>query len=112
MSAPRQKSKYLVLPRFFLRARRSLNLEPREILTEDMFRRILCWEGKRAERSRESFLLMLIMDTGKVPQENQGERLLREICSALSCSTRETDISGWDQDAPALSFIFTHIPQQ
>ena len=112
MSPSRQKSKYLVLPRFSLRARRLLNSEPREILTEDMFRRILCWEGKRAERSRESFLLMLIMDTGKVLQENQGERLLREIWSALSCSTRETDISGWYQDGAVLGVILTEIREE
>src|SRR5713226_9923086 len=111
MSRFRQKSNYLAVPRFFLRAKRSLNLEPREILTEDMFRRILCWERKRAERSRESFLLML-MDTGKALQKNQGERLLREIWSALSRSTRETDISGWYQDGVVLGVIFTEIHEE
>ena len=111
MSRSRQKSNYLALPRFFLRARRSLNSELREILTEDMFRKILCWERKRAERSGRRFLLMLV-HVESVLQVNPGERRLYDVVSAFSRCTRETDISGWYQDGAVLGVIFTEIREE
>lgn len=103
----REKSDPQRLPKFTLR-RRSSNQEQREILAEEMFRRILCWERKRAERSRRLFLLLL-MDVGRVLQASQEKRVLREILSTLSCSTRETDIAGWYQEGAVLGVIFTEI---
>ena len=94
--------------RVILRAPHSYHGKHREVLGEELFRRILCWERKRAERSRNSFLLMLI-DTGTVLRANRKERALTRILSALSCSTRETDVAGWYRESAILGVIFTEI---
>jgi exopolysaccharide biosynthesis polyprenyl glycosylphosphotransferase len=94
--------------RVVLRAPRSYHGKHREVLAEELFRRILCWERKRAERSRKSFLLML-MDAGPVLQANQKQRVLTRILSGLTCSTRETDIVGWYRESAILAVIFTEI---
>ena len=73
-----------------------------------MFQRILCWERKRAERSRWPFLLMLL-DAGRALQAKEGQGALAEILSALGRSTRETDIAGWYQRGAVLGVIFTEI---
>ena len=107
-SLMREESDSAGLPTFNWRPGRSPSREHREILTEDMFRRILCWERKRAERSHRFFLLMLV--NAGIRQANQGERrVLSEIWSALSCSTRETDIVGWYQENAVLGVILTEI---
>jgi lipopolysaccharide/colanic/teichoic acid biosynthesis glycosyltransferase len=80
----------------------------REVLAEDLFRKFLCWERKRAERSRKSFLLLL-MDAGRVLQANRNQRMLTGILSALSYSTRETDIAGWYREGAVLGVIFTEV---
>jgi exopolysaccharide biosynthesis polyprenyl glycosylphosphotransferase len=108
MTLSTEKSDSQRLHKSVLRLGRSPNRKHREILGEDMFRRILCWERKRAERSRDVSLLMLI-DAGRVLKANQGQRILPEILSALPCSTRETDIAGWYQEGCVLGVIFTEI---
>jgi len=95
-------------PNVNVRLRRSLNREDHEVLTEDMFRRILCWERKRAERSGRCFLLML-MHVGKVLQANRSGRALTEVVSALSRCTRETDVTGWYLEGAILGVIFTEL---
>src|SRR6266478_5897258 len=94
--------------RVILRAPHSYREKHREVLAEELFHRILCWERKRAERSRKSFLLML-MDTGTVLRANRKQRVLTRILSALSCSTRETDVVGWYRESAILGVIFTEI---
>src|SRR5712671_4248206 len=94
--------------RVVLRAPHSYHGKHREVLAEELFRKILCWERKRAERSRKSFLLMLV-DAGTVLQANRKQRVLTRILSALSCSTRETDVAGWYRESAILGVIFTEI---
>ncbi len=94
--------------RVILRTPHSYHEKHREVLAEELFRRILCWERKRAERSRKSFLLML-MDTGTVLRANRKQRVLTRILSALSCSTRETDVVGWYRGSAILGVIFTEV---
>src|SRR4029077_8390270 len=84
------------LPKFPLRSRRPSGRERHEILSQDMFHRILCLELKRAARSRRSFLLIL-MDARRISGANRRERVLSGMWSALSFSTRETDLGGWYQ---------------
>ena len=78
------------------------------ILSEDAFRKILCWERKRAERSSRCFLLMLI-HVGKILARNSGDNAISQIVSALSHSTRETDVAGWYLDGQVLGVIFTEL---
>jgi len=49
------------------------------------------------------------MDAGTVLQANRKQRVLTTILSALSCSSRETDIVGWYRENAILGVIFTEI---
>ena len=95
-------------PKFALRLRMSSKRRRHEVLPEDAFRRIFCWERKRAERSGRCFLLMLVYVEG-ILQGNQSEKALSEIVSALSSSTRETDLGGWYREGAMLGVIFTEV---
>src|SRR2546427_11668487 len=99
----REMSNSASLPKFALRVRISSNRHRHEVLAEDVFRRIFCWERKRAERSRGCFLLMLVHVESILPA-NQSE-----IVSALYSSTRETDLAGWYREGAILGVIFTEI---
>ena len=71
-------------------------VEERGILNEGAFHRMISLERKRTERSRKPFLLMLLdMGDGLRPDNNGNEKALDKILSALSLSTRETDVTGW-----------------
>src|SRR6266446_3161711 len=96
------------LHKFALRLRILSNRRRHEVLAEGVFRRIFCWERKRAERSGRCFLLMLV-HVESILQANQSERALSEIVSALSSSTRETDLAGWYRESAILGVIFTEI---
>lgn len=79
-----------------------------EILTEDVFLRMISLERKRSERTQRPFVLLL-MDTGrKLPTERNG-RLLLEILSALQAATRETDVMGWYESKSVVGVMFTEI---
>jgi len=96
------------LPKFAFRLRISSNRRRHEVLAEDVFRRVFCWERKRAERSGRCFLLMLV-HVRSILQTNHKERALSEIVAALSRSTRETDLAGWYREGAMLGVIFTEI---
>lgn len=104
----REMSNSRCLPKFALRLRISSNRRRHEVLAEDVFRRIFCWERKRAERSGRCFLLMLV-HVESILQANQSERVLSEIVSALSSSTREADLAGWYRAGAMLGVIFTEF---
>jgi len=91
-----------------LRSSRSSDLQTREILSEGMFRRVLRWERKRAERYQKSFMLMLL-DASQPLLTDQGQRTLSAILGALSRSTRETDMVGWYKESAVLGVLFTEI---
>lgn len=91
-----------------LRAPRSDQGQPREILGEEPFLKSLSWERKRAERSRKSFLLMLI-DAGRVLEAEGQQGVTTKTWSTLSRCTRETDIIGWYREAAVFGVIFTEI---
>ncbi len=104
----REMSNLPSLPKLALRLRIFSNRRRHEVLAEDVFRRIFCWERKRAERSGRCFLLMLV-HVESILQANQSERALSEIVSALSSSTRETDLAGWYREGAILGVIFTEV---
>jgi exopolysaccharide biosynthesis polyprenyl glycosylphosphotransferase len=108
VSGLREMSNSRYLPKFALRLRISSNRRRHEVLAEDVFRRIFCWERKRAERSGRCFLLMLV-HVESILRANQSERALSEIVSALSSSTREADLAGWYRAGAMLGVIFTEF---
>jgi lipopolysaccharide/colanic/teichoic acid biosynthesis glycosyltransferase len=82
--------------------------EGRGILGEEAFRRMISLERKRTERSRKPFLFMLLNRGNGLPSDKNGT-VLRGILSAISLSTRETDIVGWYENNSVVGVMFTEI---
>jgi lipopolysaccharide/colanic/teichoic acid biosynthesis glycosyltransferase len=72
------------------------------------FNDILCLERKRSERSKKSFLLMLL-NIGKVAVSGDRIKLVNQIVKILSKCTRETDIKGWYDYNNVIGVLFTEI---
>jgi lipopolysaccharide/colanic/teichoic acid biosynthesis glycosyltransferase len=79
------------------------------ILNEQSFQHAISVERKRAERSRRSFLLVLL-DLGSLRQGG-SQRLLPKVVSLLRL-VRETDVTGWQKNDAILGIIFTEIPSE
>jgi lipopolysaccharide/colanic/teichoic acid biosynthesis glycosyltransferase len=76
-------------------------------LPEPAFRRLLSQERKRSERSRKSFLLMLVQHkTPKLHGENPAwERIVKPLGGLI----RETDTLGWFDSNSMLGVIFSEL---
>ena len=83
-------------------------VEERGVLNEGAFHRMISLERKRTERSRKPFLLMLL-DMGNRPQSNRNGKALDKILSALSLSTRETDVTGWYTANSVVGVMYTEF---
>jgi exopolysaccharide biosynthesis polyprenyl glycosylphosphotransferase len=79
-----------------------------ELLAEDLFRRMLCLERKRAERSGRCVLLMVV-DAMRVLLAAQSTKVLSRIVSAASAATRDTDLVGWYEEGFVLGVLFTEV---
>jgi len=79
-----------------------------QLFPEHLFKKMICLERKRTERSLRPFLLLLL-DVGKLLQTDQTHRVLPSLVSALSLATRETDVSGWYEENSVLGTIFTEL---
>ena len=78
-------------------------------VSEKHFRHMLCQERKRSERSRKTFLLMLIRTKHGVAQNGAALPLLQRIPKVLATNLRETDILGWFEGNSVLGVIFTEL---
>jgi lipopolysaccharide/colanic/teichoic acid biosynthesis glycosyltransferase len=76
-------------------------------LPESAFRRLLCQERKRSDRSRKSFLLMLLQH--KTPKMHDGRPALERIVRPLATLIRDTDTLGWFETNGALGVIFSEL---
>jgi lipopolysaccharide/colanic/teichoic acid biosynthesis glycosyltransferase len=83
-------------------------LDLKEVLTTEVFRRMISLERKRSERTQRPFVLLLI-DTGCTQPSEKNGRMLLEILSALQGATRETDVMGWYETNSAVGVMFTEI---
>jgi lipopolysaccharide/colanic/teichoic acid biosynthesis glycosyltransferase len=81
--------------------------EERVVLGSEAFRRMIALERKRSERSRKSFILLLL-DMGDRPSDKNG-KILGKISTVLSQSTRDTDFTGWYSDGSVVGVMFTEI---
>lgn len=79
-----------------------------DVIPEPAFHRMIALERKRSERSRKPFVLMLV-DVGDEQESDKNTKALRKIASALSASTRETDVIGWYARNRALGVMFIEI---
>jgi lipopolysaccharide/colanic/teichoic acid biosynthesis glycosyltransferase len=100
------------LPRKLPRSERSFvpieGLPGAEVLPRDQFLGMLRLERKRTERSRRSFVLMLLASPRLLRTDRRGDAF-EQVVSALSRSTRETDIKGWYKEGSTIGVIFTEI---
>jgi exopolysaccharide biosynthesis polyprenyl glycosylphosphotransferase len=78
------------------------------LISEDQFRRMLCRERKRSERSRKHLLLMLIDNKGMKHRKGDAA-LLPRIAGVLTENIRETDVAGWFEAEAVLGVIFTEL---
>src|ERR1019366_5691341 len=83
-------------------------LDLKEVLNEEVFRRMISLERKRSERTQRPFVLLL-MDMGRTQPTEKNGRILLDILSALQSATRETDIMGWYETNAAVGVMFTEI---
>jgi lipopolysaccharide/colanic/teichoic acid biosynthesis glycosyltransferase len=95
-------------PRVGFPAVRTQPVADRGVLDESSFHKMITIERKRTERSRKPFLLMLL-DLGKHLPTDKNGKVLDQILSALSLTTRETDITGWYSDHAVVGVMFTEI---
>jgi len=76
-------------------------------LPQAAFRRVLCQERKRSERSRKSFLLMLVQH--KAPKLNAEQLALQRVVRPLGTLIRETDTLGWFESNHTVGIIFSEL---
>jgi lipopolysaccharide/colanic/teichoic acid biosynthesis glycosyltransferase len=86
----------------------SENTRDTEFLDEGAFAQRLCTERRRAERYHKCLLLMQL-DVQRLLRDTTADSVSPKLKSALSSSTRETDITGWHQSNAVLAVIFTEV---
>jgi exopolysaccharide biosynthesis polyprenyl glycosylphosphotransferase len=79
------------------------------LLSEEQFRRALCNERKRSERSRKELLLMLVDDARDGVKQPRSGIFLSQVAGVLGTAVRETDMVGWFESSSVLGFIFTEF---
>jgi lipopolysaccharide/colanic/teichoic acid biosynthesis glycosyltransferase len=79
-----------------------------DVLDEKSFKCAIVQERKRAERTSEAFLLLLL-STGEQPDIEKGHKLLRTVIPKLMLSIRETDVVGWHRNKATVGILFTSI---
>src|SRR5262249_34939486 len=80
----------------------------REVLSQEAFQKVIALERRRTERSRKPFLLMLL-DMGEHLSPSVAGKNMTKLLSALSASTRETDVAGWYETGRIVGIMFTEI---
>lgn len=84
------------------------NAPTRILLNEDAFVSMLYLERRRAERTQNRFVLMLV-DLSSVSANGQTSRTARKIAEELSKATRETDVIGWYVEDKMIGVIGTEL---
>ena len=77
------------------------------MLPQQLFVKLLCLERRRTERSGRRFVLMLL-DPGNL-LKSADSRVMQNLLSAISQSTRDTDLKGWYKDGSIIGVIFTEV---
>ena len=78
------------------------------VLEEEAFKRVLCRERKRAERSGSS-LLLAALDLKAFRNEAEREKVEKILLEHLTGVIRETDACGWLKEGEALGIVFTLV---
>ncbi len=91
--------------RFALRSAQSPILSE-GLLGQEAFHAMLTLERRRAERSKNPFVLLLV-DTNLIHKNGNSASFFERLTTVASGSTRETDVVGWYETANTLGIIFT-----
>ena len=75
-------------------------MKPSVIADEASFKRLLCLERKRSERTGANFLLVLL---------DGNEKALEKLAMPLGKTFRDTDVTGWYQLNSTIGLIFTTL---
>lgn len=78
------------------------------ILSEELFLGMLCLERKRAERSGNK-LVLLLMDTEDADKTGRKGEVMDGAIKAAKAARRETDPFGWYKQNSILGIIFTEL---
>jgi lipopolysaccharide/colanic/teichoic acid biosynthesis glycosyltransferase len=76
------------------------------MLSQEAFHSMLTLERRRAERSRNAFVLLLV-DTHAVQKNGNTAAFVSRLTSVVLAATRETDVVGWYEGINTLGVIFT-----
>jgi lipopolysaccharide/colanic/teichoic acid biosynthesis glycosyltransferase len=82
---------------------------PISVIHEAAFVQMLRLERRRSERSGKQFMLVLV--SGEEFRSELGEALVGDVVTAISASTRETDVLGWYENGVTLGLLMTEICQ-
>jgi lipopolysaccharide/colanic/teichoic acid biosynthesis glycosyltransferase len=77
-------------------------------VSEEEFRRMLCRERKRSERSRKHLLLMLV-DCKGTTARSVDKPLIEKVAGVVAAEVRETDLAGWFESDSVVGAIFTEL---
>jgi lipopolysaccharide/colanic/teichoic acid biosynthesis glycosyltransferase len=77
-------------------------------VSEEEFRRMLCRERKRSERSRKHLLLMLVDCKGSTVRTTD-KALMEKVAGVVATVIRETDLAGWFESESVVGAIFTEL---
>jgi len=77
-----------------------------KIFDEDVFTSMLAIERRRAERSGQPFVLMLLTPHGL---NGSSGKVLHRAFGAVATQARETDLVGWYERDMVLGIIFTQV---
>jgi len=69
--------------------------------------KLLCLERKRTERSGRRFVLMLL-DPGNLRRTSKASGMAK-LLSAVTQSTRDTDLKGWYKQGVVIGVIYTEV---
>jgi lipopolysaccharide/colanic/teichoic acid biosynthesis glycosyltransferase len=81
----------------------------RMLAAEAHFVQVLSLERKRAERSGQHFLLMLLEGWEVFGGQQPDGQMASAVTAALGGTIRETDLFGWYRQAHTLGVIFTEV---
>ncbi len=90
-------------------ARRSGSAQHEMVLAENVIHSMLTFERRRAERSGNPFVLMLL-DANL--ENGSAQEILRQAVDIVVRSKRETDLVGWYKQGAILGIIFTEVSME
>jgi lipopolysaccharide/colanic/teichoic acid biosynthesis glycosyltransferase len=78
------------------------------LISEDLFRGVLVRERKRADRSNQPLVLVLL--ALEAASQAESAPIWRSVVDALAAARRETDVMGWFEHGAVVGLILPEVP--